>query len=456
MTKTTAELISESVEYLGTIVKSLKFYRKKSSRLYERLKPIDERLSKSSKVSSKVLQSVCFTVKEVSAFLLRFVETDYILKTWATNIDMERFFDLTKAVFECYELLGIPLPADQSNIELENAQDKKEDFEQLQKYLETVKGMDNLRMVALGLESQELRVIEAVALPAVNAHTDAQISEIRSKIEASETDIQGYETQNEAVFNTDFSQLECDRHHLNKIGEGKFGIVFKGQLYDSEVAVKYFRDITFSSEKLAALKKEIAKLHLLRHENIIKYFGAQSKTIPYYFVFERAYCSLYNALYARDESERLDLHKGNYRKKLEILIDCARAVQFLHNVNVLHRNIKSTNVLIMPNGTAKIADFSFAMTKQDINSSLVGTGGSVRGSISGTASLSAQKVFPAYLAPEIVLNSSKEPIEYNVFTDTYAFGVLINEVLTHTPPFPGLTFRNIMAKKTWSRSLSRN
>jgi hypothetical protein len=52
------------------------------------------------------------------------------------------------------------------------------------------------------------------------------------------------------------------------------------------------------------------------------------------------------------------------------------------------------------------------------------------------------------LAPEILLciASKEKDLQYSSSTDVYAFGILINEVFSHTPPFPGLTFRNIIAK----------
>jgi TPR repeat protein/serine/threonine protein kinase len=436
-----SQTIVDVIESIGNELKTIKVYRKKSHRLFDRLGPIADRASQAHNASPAELLAVLFAVKETHSFIHKFSDPEYVLQSWSASIDMERFADLTQSIYECYTIFSIPHPADQST---EDEQDKKEDFESMKKFIESLAEIENVRAVSLGVEHTEGKNIEALKPSGLNVPVE-KTKEIRVKVDKIDEDIQNYELLPETL---DFTQLECDRHsHLNKIGEGKFGIVYKGNMTSGpEVAVKFFRETNFTAEKQAAIKKDIAKLQLLKHKNVIEYFGSQTKTLPYYHVFEKAYCSLYSALYARDENEKLGLTKSNYRRKLEILLDCCRGIDFLHSVNVLHRNIKSTNVLIMADGSAKIADFSFAMSKQDLNSSLSGAQGTNRASLTAATLSASQKVFPAYLAPEVLLNTSKDQIQYNLFTDAYAFGILANEVFSHKPPFPGLTFRNVMAK----------
>jgi TPR repeat protein/serine/threonine protein kinase len=245
------------------------------------------------------------------------------------------------------------------------------------------------------------------------------------------------------------SQLHCDRNNAAKIGEGKFGVVYSGKLRDIPVAVKFLRDQSSNTEYLEVLEAEVAKLAQLDHSNILKYYGSQSTNSPYFHVHEKAYCSLYSALYVREENQKLDLKKTNYKKKLDILMDCCKGLEFIHAKGYLHQNIKPTNVLIFSNGgMAKIADFTNAITSEDLNSSSFMGNGAVRLSSNNKSSdaLSGQKGFLAYLAPEILLNPDDNPLQYSPFSDVYAFGILMNEILTHTPPFPGLTFKNIVSK----------
>lgn len=442
--KNVVDLSLDTITAIENVVKTSKLYPNKSRRLSDRVKTFQDSLANlnekalASLLERHILQSFLFLLKEILAFLTRFSETQYLLKSYSNNIDLERFHDLNLKVVEFSASFTLA-KTDNQTILLEDAQDKKEDDLHHHKVLEGLKA-DNAKAVLGGIEAQEAKVVES--LPTDRNVSASEIEQIRQQILTIDTDFDNY---NGSIDEDDIASLECDRTHVQKIGEGKFGIVFKGQLYGAEVAVKYLRDAVIPADRHILIRKEIAKLQLLKHENIVKYFGAQTKSTPYFFVFEKAYCSLYSALYARDESEKLALSKTNYRKKLEILIDCARAIEYLHSVNVLHRNIKSTNILITSNGTAKICDFSFAMNKQDLASLL--SGASVRASITGTGvNLNAQKTYPAYLAPEVVLHGSKDAVEYNIYTDVYAFGILLNEVLAHAPPFPGLTFRNIMNK----------
>lgn len=444
--KNVEQIAQDTLQSIENTAKAAKVFPHKCRRLSERLQGIQNHLKNLSSnqlgvlLDRQIFPTIVFLLKEISSFLQRFTETQYLLKSWSNNIDLERFHDLTEKIFEMevvLELQSSTAKRDSQAIALEDAQDKKEDHLHHKKVLEGLKP-DNANDVQSGLEEQETKIVEP--LP---SSSDTGREQLLAKLEQIESESE-VEIQNADA--RDLTALECERIHVNKIGEGKFGVVYKGQIHDEEVAVKYLREAAFSTDKHQMIQKEIAKLQVLKHDNIVRFFGAQTAQTPLFFVFERMFCSLYSALYAHDENQKLGLAKTNYTRKLELLIDCARGIEFLHSVNLLHRNIKSTNILITSSGTAKIGDFSFAMNKQDLNSSLMG-GASGRASITGTgALLSAQKVFPAYLAPEIILHPNNDPVEYNFYTDTYAFGILVNEVLTHTPPFPGLTFRNIMSK----------
>jgi hypothetical protein len=271
-----SQTIVDVIESIGNELKTIKVYRKKSHRLFDRLGPITERASQAHNATPAELLAVLFAVKETHSFIHKFSDPEYVLQSWSASIDMERFADLTQSIYECYTIFSIPHPADQST---EDEQDKKEDFESMKKFIESLAEIENIRAVSLGVEHTEGKNIEALKPSGLNVPVE-KTKEIRAKVDKIDEDIQNYELLPETL---DISQLECDRHsHLNKIGEGKFGIVYKGSIMSGpEVAVKFFRETNFTAEKQAAIKKDIAKLQLLKRRRYLITMSLKRPTVLY-------------------------------------------------------------------------------------------------------------------------------------------------------------------------------
>ncbi|KAL0946778.1 hypothetical protein HGRIS_012951 [Hohenbuehelia grisea] len=158
---------------------------------------------------------------------------------------------------------------------------------------------------------------------------------------------------------------------LEKIGSGGFKDVFIGKFKGRKIAIAEFRG------QLSAMDiKELKLLGGFNHPNIVRFLGVSipenAKETPVMIVSEL--CSNGDLFdYIRNVSPPPSLHKV-----LSIMLDIARGLEYLHlrKPSVIHRDCKSSNILITSKGTAKIADFGLAKVKQSTRSmvrSLVGT-----------------------------------------------------------------------------------
>ena len=192
------------------------------------------------------------------------------------------------------------------------------------------------------------------------------------------------------------------------LGKGGFGEVFKG-LKDGvdEVAIKVIR--VNSHVVVDQFKQEIDLISKLRHRHILQFYGACIQPTCLYMVTELMQTDLFTAL----RSDVRYQWSGIYGK--EVLIGIASGLHYLHlrRPPVVHRDIKSPNILLM-DGIAKIADVGIARTK-------------------AASDMTAQRGFTiAWAAPEVVYRKrATEKI------DIWSFGVIIWEVATGKLPHPG-------------------
>lgn len=188
---------------------------------------------------------------------------------------------------------------------------------------------------------------------------------------------------------------------LEWVGSGMQGAVFRGQLEGRTVAVKKVKDM-----------KEIEIKHLrhLRHKNIIEFLGICSKSPCYCIVME--YCNkgqLCTVLKTKNNITR-ELF-ANWVKEI------ADGMHYLHLNKVIHRDLKSPNILISSEDSIKICDFGTSHLQKKTDSTMM--------SFCGTVS---------WMAPEMI---KKEPCNEKV--DVYSFGVVLWEMLTRETPYSNIT-----------------
>ncbi|XP_014523058.2 probable leucine-rich repeat receptor-like serine/threonine-protein kinase At3g14840 isoform X2 [Vigna radiata var. radiata] len=194
----------------------------------------------------------------------------------------------------------------------------------------------------------------------------------------------------------------------NKIGEGGFGPVYKGILPNGKpVAVKQLS--SKSEQGTREFINEIGMISALQHPNLVKLYGCCAEGDQLLLVYEyMANNSLAHALFDSEDSHL----KLNWATRKNICIGIARGLAFLHEetrLKVVHRDLKTSNVLLDEDLNPKISDFGLARLR-------VGENTHISTRIAGTW---------GYMAPEYAMHGY-----LTEKADVFSFGVVISEIVS--------------------------
>ena len=194
----------------------------------------------------------------------------------------------------------------------------------------------------------------------------------------------------------------------NKLGEGGFGLVYKGSLPGGEeVAVK--RLSRSSGQGCQEFKNEVTLISELQHRNLVRILGCcihgHEKMLVYEYMPNK---SLDAFLFDPARRGLLD-----WKTRLHIIEGIARGLLYLHRdsrLRVVHRDLKASNILLDHEMNPKISDFGMARIfggdkNQENTNRVVGTLG--------------------YMSPEYAMEGL-----FSVRSDVYSFGILILEIIT--------------------------
>ncbi|KAL6956429.1 putative serine/threonine-protein kinase-like protein ccr3 [Sarracenia purpurea var. burkii] len=162
---------------------------------------------------------------------------------------------------------------------------------------------------------------------------------------------------------TDYFSLE------NKIGAGSFGVVYRGKLWDGrEVAIKRGETAPKSKkfqEKEIAFESELAFLSRLHHKHLVRLVGyceeREERLLVYDYMKNGA---LYDHLHSKNNVEKSSSLLNSWKMRIKISLDAARGIEYLHNYAVppiIHRDIKSSNILLDSNWIARVSDFGLSL-----------------------------------------------------------------------------------------------
>lgn len=215
---------------------------------------------------------------------------------------------------------------------------------------------------------------------------------------------------------------------LRQIGRGSMGVVYEGYdpYQDRKVAIKValaesLRDKEVGPRYRKMFFNEAHTAGRLKHPNIIEIFDAGVDEDHCYIVMEliegsrtlRNYCRVENLL--------------PYKRVVEIIFICAKALDYAHSKGVIHRDIKPTNILLTREGNVKISDFSIA----HVISAEAATNTLPTGFVGS----------PRYMSPEQVQEDS-----ITNQTDLFSLGIVMYELLTGFHPFAADGFSRLIYK----------
>ncbi|ONK77159.1 uncharacterized protein A4U43_C02F3700 [Asparagus officinalis] len=274
-------------------------------------------------------------------------------------------------------------------------------------------------IVAIGAAA--LIVLGIITITILNLHARSHSSSPSAAGLAPPSDYSGSPANTDAnsgklvMFSGDKPEFASGAHTiLNKeseLGRGGFGTVYKTVLPDGRpVAIK---KLTVSSlvKSQAEFEREIKKIGKMRHPNLVSlqgyYWTPSLQLLIYEFVSGE---SLHKVLHENSAAQSL-----TWNERFDIIVATAKSLAHLHRHNIIHYNLKSSNVLIDGSGEPKVGDYGLARLLPMLDRYVL-----------------SNKIQSAlgYMAPEFACGTVKITDK----CDVYGFGVLLLEVVTGRRP----------------------
>ncbi|XP_043692398.1 serine/threonine-protein kinase STY13-like [Telopea speciosissima] len=227
------------------------------------------------------------------------------------------------------------------------------------------------------------------------------------------------------------------------IARGTYGTVYRGIYDDQDVAVKILdwgEDDIATTAEIASLRatflQEVAVWHKLDHSNVTKFVGASMGTSNLKIPSKNSSSDGHNSLPARACCVIVEYLPGgtlkqflirNRRKKLafkiviQLALDLSKGLSYLHSKKIVHRDVKTENMLLDTQRNLKIADFGVARVEAQNPRDMTGETGTL-----------------GYMAPEVL-----DGKPYNRRCDVYSFGICLWEIYCCDMPYADLSFTEV-------------
>ncbi|KAK9690699.1 hypothetical protein RND81_09G148100 [Saponaria officinalis] len=228
----------------------------------------------------------------------------------------------------------------------------------------------------------------------------------------------------------DQAQIECNRDHVeipndgtdvweidprllnfeNKVASGSYGDLYKGTYCSQDVAIKVLKAERINTDLQKEFAQEVFIMRKVRHKNVVQFIGACTKPPSLCIVTEfMSGGSVYDFLHKR---------KGIFKLPtlIKAAIDVSKGMNYLHQNNIIHRDLKAANLLMDENEVVKVADFGVARVKAQ----------------SGV--MTAETGTYRWMAPEVI-----EHKPYDHKADVFSFAIVLWEMLSGKLPYDYLT-----------------
>ncbi|XP_062234050.1 serine/threonine-protein kinase STY8-like isoform X2 [Phragmites australis] len=196
----------------------------------------------------------------------------------------------------------------------------------------------------------------------------------------------------------------------DKVASGTYGDLYRGIYYGEDVAIKVLKSDRLNENMEKEFAHEIYIMRKIRHKNIVRFLGACTKPKTLCIVTEfMKNGSLYDFLHKRRSSFKLP-------RLLKAAVDVSKGMDYLHQNGIIHRDLKTANLLMDEHELIKVADFGVARVKAE----------------SGV--MTAETGTYRWMAPEVI-----EHKPYDTKADVFSFGIVLWELLTGKIPYEFLT-----------------
>jgi serine/threonine protein kinase len=243
--------------------------------------------------------------------------------------------------------------------------------------------------------------------------------QVRQKEKSNESTLKSLTAEVSVSYIISYKDIKFSKK--DKLSSGAFGTVFKGTWQFTDVAIKKLHIKNIPEITMKIFKEEINIMSKLRHPNVLPLYGACVE--PGHYCIVMPYMpngSLYDILHSDQ--------KLPWSQRWKIALEVGKGIYHLHKQNILHRDLKSLNVLLDEHMTAKVCDFGISRVKEETKATT--TTGKTAQSVGTTA----------WMAPELFEREAK----YTKACDIYSYGMVLWEIASRKLPWSDAEDANII------------